>query len=243
MQLLPILLQLPVGIHASAGTLSAYEYVVSTSAALPEAGILINSNSALLTDLIPTQQYYLHVRKVCTGDQFSLWSTIPFVIPCQAYALPYYENFDTGDLPLLPPCMAVENVNGGNTWSRNELGSNSFPFSAFYTADAGRNADDWLFTPTVNFTAGLSYRVSFYYKAESASLTEKMEVKYGNGNTAAAMTNLLMSDTNINFTTFRLYTVDFIPATSGAFNIGFHAISLRNKSFLYVDDIQGGAFA
>ena len=223
---------------AAAGAVTNYQYVVSTSNALPENGPLVSGTSASLIGLTPLQPYYLHVRTVCNNDQFSLWSTIPFTIPCQAYPLPYYENFDATALPSLPPCYTVENANGGNTWSSNELGANSFPFSAFYVADAGRNADDWMFTPTVNFTAGLSYRVSFYYKAQSTDLVEKMEVKYGIGNTALAMTNLLMVDTNINFTAFRLYTIDFIPATSGAFNIGFHAISLKNKSYLFVDDIR-----
>lgn len=222
---------------AATGTVTGYEYVVSNTAALPASGNFTTDTSAALTGLIAEKPYYLHVRTVCSQDQFSLWSTIPFTIPCAPYAIPYTENFDAVTLPLLPTCMLVENANGGKTWRSNEMTANSGNFSMYYVADTVK-ADDWFYTPALDVTAGTSYRLSFYYRSQLPDVTEKLEVKYGNTNNASAMTHLIMKDTTINFETYKLYRGDFVPDAAGPVYVGFHAISDKNKSWLFVDDIK-----
>ncbi len=223
---------------ATTGAVAEYQYAVTNSAALPDIGAFAADTTVVLTGLVAQRQYYLHVRTYCTDQGTSLWATLPFIIPCSPYNTPYVENFNGVTLPLLPPCMVVENVNGGNTWSSNELDANSMPFSMFYRADTAQAADDWFYTPAINLTAGLSYRLSFYYKTPNGGgITEKLEVKYGSSNNASAMTQLIMRDTIINFATYKLCRADFVPATTGAFYVGFHAISDKNQSWLYVDDI------
>jgi hypothetical protein len=222
---------------STAATSSGYEFVLNTSPALPDSGILINAGSKLFNNIIPEKQYYFHVRTVCGAAGTSLWTTIPVSIPCTTYPLPYSENFDTEY--TLPACMRSENLNEDNYyWQINELASNSFPYSMFYVTDGNANADDWFYTPSFNFTAGVSYRLSFYYKGSGPDVMGKMEVKYGNGNNVQAMTNLLMKDTLINYTSFRKYQTDFVAPTTGIFNIGFHAFSQQDQGVVYVDDVS-----
>lgn len=223
----------------AAGSIAGYEYLVDATPFTPEAGTITRQGHLDMPGLIPEFQYYFHIRTVCTtGSATSLWLTVPFKIPCGVYPLPYAQNFDFVFPPNLPPCITIQNLNGGNTWITEEDNANSAPVAMVYTGQGELTADDWFYTPTFNFTAGRSYRFSFYYKAGDAASIEKLEVKYGLGNNAAAMTNLLMRDTNINFSTYRFYQTDFIAPATGNYNIGFHAISPANRYKLYVDDIS-----
>lgn len=221
----------------ASGAVTAFEYVINNSSFLPDSGMLINAGSLLLPNIIPETQYYFHLRTVCGASGTSLWTTVPFSIPCTSYPLPYIQNFDSSY--YLPPCMRSQNINNDNYyWQVNELAANSSPFSMYYVTDNNANADDWFYTPAFNFTAGVSYRLSFYYKGSGPDVFGKMEVKYGNGNNALAMTNLLMKDTLINYTSFRKYQTDFVAASTGVFNIGFHAFSQVNQGVVYVDDVN-----
>jgi len=223
----------------SAGTVYGYEYLVDLSPNTPEMGTIISAGHLNIEGLVPEQPYYFHIRTVCSSDTASsLWLTVPFSIPCTAYPLPYYEGFDQFFPPNLPPCITVQNVNGGNRWESAEGDANSQYLSMVYTSDVQLNGDDWFYTPSFSFTAGKSYRFSFYYKAGDAARPEKLEVKYGLGNNAAAMTNVIMRDTNINFNEYRFYQADFVAPANGNYNIGFHAFSPMNRFKLYVDDIK-----
>ena len=219
----------------SAGAVYGYEYLINNAPYSPEEGTITSAGHLNIVGLVPEVQYYFHIRTVCSiGTATSLWLDVPFRVSCSTYPLPYYEGFDQYFPPNLPPCVAVQNVNGGSTWSSAEGNSNSQYVSMMYNGEQDRDGDDWFYTPSFNFTAGVSYRFGFYYKGGGGT-PEKMEVKYGLGNYAAAMTNLIMRDTNINFSTYRFYQVDFVAPANGTYNIGFHAMS---KLQLFVDDIS-----
>ena len=58
-----------------------YEWTVNTSATPPASGTATSSNNDtafLVAGLTPSTTYYLHVRSVCAGNDFSTWSTLPF---------------------------------------------------------------------------------------------------------------------------------------------------------------------
>lgn len=108
-----------------------------------------------------------------------------------------------------------------------------------YTYSTSLPGDDWFFTQGLNLTGGTSYRLSFYYRARSSSFAEALEVKYGNSNTAAAMTSAaIFSNTNITNDTYSVANIDFIPPSTGVYYIGFHAISAPDKFDLHVDDVS-----
>jgi Fibronectin type III domain len=179
------------------GGATGSEYDVSTSATPPASGTATAGTSAAIGSLTPGTQYYLHVRTACAGGVFSGWTTISFSTQCNPVGIPYTENFDGVTAPALPPCITRQDVNGGTTWNNGTTVPRSAPNCMIYSYNTPIGGDDWFYTAPLNLTAGVSYRVSFWYKARSATFPERMEVRYGNNNVAAAMTTTLFTNTNI----------------------------------------------
>ena len=219
------------------GGASGYEYAVTTSATPPASGTATALLTANVSSLTPSSVYYLHVRTSC-GATFSNWSTITFNTACGAAGIPYTENFDAVTAPALPPCVTKEDVNGGTTWNVGTTSPRSAPNCMIYNYSTPLPGDDWFYTAPLALTGGISYRLTFYYKARSATFPEAMEVKYGTSGAAASMTNNLLSFPNIDQTTYQQGFVDFTPGVTGTYYIGFHSISIADEFDLNVDDIS-----
>lgn len=61
---------------------ASYEYLISTNATPPGAGISITDSFVVVNNLNPATQYYLHVRSNCGSGSFSSWTTKPFMTGC-----------------------------------------------------------------------------------------------------------------------------------------------------------------
>lgn len=225
------------------GAVSGYQYLVSTSNLPPASGTANPTTSVNISGLIPFKQYYLHVRTVCSTN--SSWSTLPFFVPyppCVIEQVPYFENFDYNlNVPDLHHCYTLQDLNGGKTWLSVDENNSSFlarssPNFLQYTYDT-TTANDWFYTPAIHLVAGNSYKISYYRRAGTAGIKEKLEVKYGTGNNVSAMTNLLVVDTSINFTLWTQNTKSFTCTNTGDYYFGFHAISIRYQDYLRIDDI------
>lgn len=99
--------------------------------------------------------------------------------------------------------------------------------------------DDWLITPPVKLEAGKMYKFYAKVAAYSSNYPERIEVKMGNGTTAADMTTTLVEPTIITNSSSDPVTLscNLIPEKSGTYFIGFHGISDADKFYLYVGDI------
>lgn len=225
-----------VGWTAASGSTS-YEWAVTASATPPATGTNTTGTSASVASLTANTVYYLHVRTNC-GGTFSPWVSASFTTSCAAVSIPYTENFDGVTAPALANCITKQDVNGNTSWNTGTTAPRSTPNCMIYNYNSSIGADDWFYTAPLNLTGGTSYRISFYYKARSASFPEKLEVKYGNSNDAVSMTNNLVNFPSINQTTYQLSETDFTPATSGTYYVGFHAYSIADQFDLNVDDIS-----
>ncbi len=221
---------------ATADTLTGYEYTLAFDSIPPAAGIFGIGTSFVSNALQQGLHLYAHVRTVCGNGQFSPWATIAFTVPCTNRTIPYSENFDAVSVPALPPCMTVENVNGGSTWNTSNLDYHSQTNAISYASDI-TSANDWLYTPKLSLTGGVSYRLSFYVKLLGVGYRHKMEVKFGNSNSAGSMSNLIMVDSNITSYNYERYQVDFVPTSTGLFNVGFHLFSDSSQLYISIDDI------
>lgn len=150
--------------------------------------------------------------------------------------LPYVSGFHGIDLDG----WTVINANGDKVmWEPREG-------KAFLLFSFENNADDWLISPALPLEAGKAYRVSFMAHGSGVPgfgdpKTERLEVKYGRGNTMESMTGTLLDATEIpienNVNNPLSFEVALMPDATGDYNIGFHGISDKNQNGLYIYDV------
>ncbi len=224
---------------AVAGATGGYQYAVTTSATPPASGTATGSTSVPVGSLSAATTYYLHVRSDCSGS-FSSWSTFSFTTSCNSTTVPYSQNFDAVTAPAIPSCLTVENVNGNSAWGNYSTPSTIIigtPNSMVYPYNSSSAADDWFFLQGLNLTGGTSYRLTFSWKS-NPSFPERFEIRYGTGASAAGMTSsAIYTNTNAASSTAVVENVDFTPASTGVYYIGFHCNSLADMDFLAIDDI------
>ncbi|MGM9861120.1 MAG: choice-of-anchor J domain-containing protein [Muribaculaceae bacterium] len=111
---------------------------------------------------------------------------------------------------------------------------------AFYHPYA--SLDDWLITPPLMMEKGKTYHVTFKAGSYPDRLHNYLEVAYGNDNSEAAMTNIVLEKFNVTSESQKgdwmtTYSADIIPQEDGLQYIGFHCLSLPDQLWLYLDDI------
>lgn len=236
----------------SAGTSFIVEYGPSgftpgTTAAPGTNGTIVTGSSSPigLSGLTNGTAYDVYVRTDCGVDGFSVnTAAVSFSTTCGgAVNVPYVERFDEVVAPAVPSCVTVQNVNGGNTWRT--VGTD---FEVSYRnimrldweTDGVTPADDWFYTRGINLTGGTSYRLRFQYRnSDGVVYTEKMEVKYGTAANAASMTSgTLFTNAAIINDLWEEVDVDFTPASTGVYYIGFHGFSDADQAFLCVDNVN-----
>lgn len=150
---------------------------------------------------------------------------------------PVVEGFELTTFP--PTAWLVENTNGdAKTWVRTTSNVRSGVGAAMYPYSLTLPADDWLFTLPLTMEAGNKYRLTYYYRAYSASYPEKMKVMFGTAQNSASMTDLLADHTSITNTTYLGNSVVITPPATGIYYVGFYAYSAANMWNLYIDDIM-----
>lgn len=231
---------------SNVATASSYSIDVSTNstftAILPAynnytvaAGII----SLNITGLLPLTTYYYRVRANGPGCVLNS-STITVTTSCGYYTIPYLQNFDTTAIGSLPNCYNAINVNTDTqSWSVQNTTFSSSPRSVIINANPVLDMNDWLISAGLNLTGGISYRLIFKYKTgTTGSEAENLTVYYGATPTVGGMTNILSNLNGINNSFFESLTVDFTPATSGIYYLGFRGSSMLDQSFIAIDDIS-----
>ncbi|GMU84946.1 MAG: hypothetical protein AMXMBFR48_01880 [Ignavibacteriales bacterium] len=156
------------------------------------------------------------------------------VTPFTVSTLPYSEGFE-GDFP--PTGWALVDVNGGTTWIKSNSSPNSGANSARYNYSGTLPGNDWLIAPSTTLQAGKTYRVVFYYKAQSASYAEKLKVAIGSAPIPDSLYTVLADLPSIINTTYQMSFATFQVPMSGNYFIGFQAYSLADMWYLFLDDV------
>ncbi len=233
---------------APQGTAPAQEfrYYYSSSDAPPGAGVNgtpVQNTFDNISGLSPNTNYYFWVRSDCGDGIFSDWAGPKrFKTQCNAAAIPFIENFETGH---------QNNYSIGNCWTWQSITSPLYTW--FVSNDAyidahsgdwaaylyGTNEDDWVFYP-LQLTAGQTYLLKFYAKRSTGtngSETAFIKAAFGTTNNAAAMTNIVVEETAVSASQYQTYAGTFTPSTSGLYNLGING-RYENGPFLYLDDIS-----
>ncbi len=201
-----------------------------------------SANSYTMTGLTGGTDYAFYVRNNCGMGNTSSWSPVTsFLAPCTATNIPYVQDFESVVDPALPSCTSAQNLGNGNIWITSSPADNGFlshTLTYEWESSATYAANTWFYTRGLNLTAGVSYRLTYRYGCADATYTERLRVNYGMSPANTAMTTTLGLHPNItNDVASITNTVDFTPATTGVYYIGFQAYSAADKFNLYVDDI------
>ncbi len=144
--------------------------------------------------------------------------------------LPYANDFENeGDFDLL---TVLDLNNDGNTWYWDEEYN-----TASYNFSRTMGGDDILVMPVINGEKGHVYRMEFFTRSASHSYPDKLEVVCGREASSSALNEILMPGRIITNEGENL-SVEFAPDADGALYFGFHCVSEKDMSRLFVDDIR-----
>ena len=145
------------------------------------------------------------------------------------FEVPYAAGFDTNDEVLL---FTTEHIGDGNAYWDWDY---DYKFMKIYSSTAPKN--DWLFTPFIAIEEGSIYKLSFDVRTIG---TEKYEVKYGLAPEAAAMTEQLVEDTEVESDKFATRSIEFTANKTAVIYIGFHAntTNVEKAMNFYLDNIR-----
>ena len=181
---------------------------------------------------------FFHVN--LTGDQYALNDTMTYYLPpIHDFANAYTMGFEPGEdvnawsvLNVLSDASSWQIPYNSATYAH--TGSNSAEFVNSYSS-AG---DDWMFSPCFTLEANKSYKMEFYYKAQSVSYPQNIKVLFGHDKTPVAMTDTVIVLNGFNNTTYLKASAIINITSTGTYYFGWHAYSTASYYYAYVDDIN-----
>lgn len=196
-------------------------------------------NSYLLEGLTANMVYSYYVQAICPAGGVSTWAgPFTFTTLCDAFAVPFSENFDTTPILTIPECWS--RITNTSPWSvASNVGNVSAPNTIvnYYNSTLPKN--DWFFTPGITLTEGMSYNLSFYMRAPGwQGVGEKLKIMYGAEPSVAGMSVMIYENTDIQLNAYTLINVLVTPGASGIFYFGFHAFSVADLDFISIDNIE-----
>ena len=158
------------------------------------------------------------------------------LIPLMAQNTLLFENFDDATPPLLPEGWISENNSGtGTTWVTYSVFSYSPPNCIAVFGD-WQPKDEWLISPSVTLDAGVSYRVSFYYRTSFSP--QKIRVMMGTEQTSQSMETQIYINESVVNTTYQEGFAIITPVEQKTVHFGWHIFDSQNNGSIYMDDIM-----
>ena len=189
--------------------------------------------------------YYWQIVPFNTfGDALNcpVWTFTTLADPTVS-VFPHNQNFDTVTPPALPLGWTTINANAdAYTWETYTGNANTQPNCARIRFNTTYAMNDWLVMPPMQLTQDTFYRVRFYYRGGSTTDSEKLALFWGTAPTAAAMTNQIFVNENINFVTYALGEGIMQAPTSGIYYFGFKGYSDADLFYIYLDTVTIGVW-
>jgi len=102
----------------------------------------------------------------------------------------------------------------------------------------GSAQDDYLFTECLNFRAGVTYQVSYFYRCSSASFAETIELVLATDQSVGGVTSVLQTQSGFTNTAYQQATQTFTVPSTGTYYLAWHATSPSNRRNIHLDDID-----
>ena len=148
--------------------------------------------------------------------------------------VPYFNPLNTEE--LMDEFVVVDANDDGYTWSFYELDLDDAAARYGYSY---YDADDWLITRGIELKASNAY--SFGFDTRGQGYSERIEVKMGKAQTAAAMTLDVIPATDFDIVEYQHFENDRITVPEdGVYYFGIHAISDADKYNIYVKNVSVG---
>ena len=199
---------------------------------MPSGDIVDNASTSPYTYTVTqekAEKCFFDVTPYIDNDHKGMPTASNKVMIGKPFEVPYAAGFDTNDEVLL---FTIEHIGDGNAYWDWDY---DYKFMKIYSSTSPKN--DWLFTPFIAIEEGSIYKLSFDVRTIG---TEKYEVKYGLAPEAAAMTEQLAADTEVDTDQFAPRIVEFTAKQTAAIYIGFHAntTDVEKGMNLYLDNIR-----
>ncbi|NLO11443.1 MAG: hypothetical protein GX122_03370 [Candidatus Cloacimonetes bacterium] len=153
-------------------------------------------------------------------------------------SFPWTENFDSVTAPAIPGGWTIIDANDdARTWVSYAGDAQSSPNSMRVMYHSTNATDDYAVSPPLSLTGGVSYQLDFYYRAYSASYTEKLKVMLGTAPTAEAMTTTVIDLDGFSNITYQRAKAYFTAPSTGIFYLGWHGYSAANQYYIYFDSV------
>ncbi len=223
------------------GTPESYELKIGNEIqTVPATQTQTTVDLASIFTLAPSTTYSVSVRANCGGGDYSEWSqAVSFMTPCAAYTVPYFEGFENGytDGFDVAGCISQQSVSGNYSWTANSslTDYNRTPRTGSWNAYLRYSNSDWMFIP-MHFEANKHYVFEMYARQDVTNGCT-MKVAYGTSNTSSAMTNTIVSSTNIGSSFVKL-TGTFAPTATGDYYVGIYAELTSSPWYVSIDDIS-----
>jgi hypothetical protein len=196
--------------------------------------------STSLSSLTSNTNYEYQVK--ANGPVCNVWSSSrTFSTLCNPYSIPYTEGFETGYThnTAIGGCNSQASVTGAEQWTANNAFTdyNRTPRTGSFNAFLRYSNEDWLFIP-ISLTGGTSYTASVYARQDgSATADANIAISYGTTNSAAGMTNSVVSATGIN-ASYQLISGAFTPSSTGTYYVGIKGFMNGTPWYISLDDIS-----
>lgn len=229
------------------GVAGATDYRIDVSTSSTFATTLpayTNFSTAGLTNLTlnglnPLTTYYYRVRAVGLGCGLNS-TTASITTTCGSFTVPYFQNFDSTPVGAIPNCFIKTDVNADAiSWQVQNASASSNPNAIHLTTNTIDDSDDWFILPGIILSNTVTYRLKFKYNTTNTSFfSENLRIVMGTSQNVPSMNITLSNLTSFNNTVYQTAIVDFTPAISDVYFIGFQGFSFANQSKILIDDIS-----
>jgi hypothetical protein len=235
----PIEYQLNNGGWISAGTY--------TGAAITSGN---SANFSFDLDFSLVKSYEVAVRTQYPGDEkpsndsLGLY-TVSHLEPTDLFAGNVTNNFENATNQAGWNTVDVNGDGAGTAgkWSllTNSAGCSNTNYLAYNKS--ANVANDWLFSPCLDFVAGETYRISVKYNTNGTTglfgngLKEKMLLAVNTSQDPANIPTVLTDVGTFNATTCKTATGDYLAPSDGTYYFGIKCYSAANQGILRIDDI------